>query len=585
MLDTLHEQGLLSSIDCHLARMLGQRFGAGEDEQLLAALVSHSSQAGHSCLELGHFAQMDAGQEYAPVLARLGEASQPWQAVGGPGEYLPIIHDQGRYFLHRFWQYEQTIASFLQQRVAQDTLGVDAEQVRAGLNHYFPGDTGEIDWQKVAAALAVLRPLTIISGGPGTGKTSTVAKVLAIIFSLTASPPRVAIAAPTGKAAMRLQESLQAARERLGVADIPTEASTIHRLLGVIPGSSTFRHHRGNPLAAEVIIIDEVSMIDVGLMAKLFAAIPAQARLILLGDKDQLASVKPGAVFADLCGAGTVVAFSSAMALRLADVCGTEIPLAEKSAGPLTDSLVELQRSYRYPATSLLGQVAPLINKGEGKAAMGLMAGDGDVRLCPLAQVEDELSVLVLRWYGAYLREDDLPAIFTSLERFRILSATRQGRLGVARLNLFVERLLHTHGLLAQHEGQYHGRPIMVQRNDYALGLFNGDIGVVRQQEDGILMAVFPDGQGGFRSMPPARLPQHETVFAMTIHKSQGSEFDHLAMILPDSGTQDFLTRELFYTGLTRARHSVTIFSKPSTLLSSVDKQVERMSGLGDKLI
>lgn len=587
MFESLRAQGLFSAIDCHFAQLLGQKFAAGEEEQLLAALLSHSRSQGHSCLDLELLAQLDNQGQYRAILNRLPR-EQPtpnWQSIGQAGEYKPIIHAQGRYFLHRFWHHEQCIAQHLEQRLALANQDIAPPDLNACLSQFFPASP-TTDWQQIATALAVLRPLTIISGGPGTGKTTTVAKILAIIITLAPQPPRVAIAAPTGKAATRLQESLLQARETLACPTIPTDTATIHRLLGVRPRGNGYRHHQDNPLPTDIVIIDEVSMIDVALMAHLLAAIPPTAQLILLGDKDQLASVNPGAVFAELYAAGQINAFGPETTALLNATTGAELPLAKPNSGPLTDSLVELRHSYRYPPHSGLGQLASLIKGGQAKKAVNLLgqSASEDIRLLPLSKIETELPPLICHWYGAYLAEQELPALFTALEQFRVLSATRSGPLGVTNLNQFIAAVLADHGLLVPHDGHYHGQPIMIQRNDYGLQLFNGDIGIIRRQPDGQLAAIFPTGQNDYRLLPPARLPAHETAFAMTIHKSQGSEFNHLALILPATEHAALLSRELFYTGLSRARQQATIFAQPKIITHAIGQQTKRMSGLAEKL-
>ncbi|MEN8139694.1 MAG: exodeoxyribonuclease V subunit alpha [Thermodesulfobacteriota bacterium] len=591
LLAELRDEGVLAPVDYHLALLLGRRLGAGPDEQLLAALVSHAARAGHSCLDRQQCLAGEAAlAPYESLLAKIAWEPQKWRGVGEAGDYLPLIRQGQRLFLHRFFQLEATIAAHLSALRQRGAAGPVADEERLKLkemlDRYFPagpGEGSEIDWQKVAAALAVLQPLTIISGGPGTGKTSTVARLLAIILAVSPTPPRVAMVAPTGKAAMRLGQSLQRAQEGLAGTTIPTTAATIHRLLGVIPGSTSFCHGQDNPLAVDLVVVDEVSMIDVSLMASLLAALPPHARLILLGDKDQLASVKPGAVFADICGAGSTTGFSPRLAAELARLTGQRVT-EESEAGPLTDNLVELRHSYRYPAASQLGQVASFVNKGGVEQALEVLSGPGDVRLLPLAELEAELARLARSWYGAYLDEEELPAIFTALDRFRILVATRRGPLGLANINSFVEEVLRSCGLIgpAGPGDHYHGRPIMIRHNDYGLGLFNGDVGVIRQGDDGQLHAFFPDGQGGFRSLHPGQLPAHDTVFAMTIHKSQGSEFAHLALLLPAECRH--LSRELFYTGLTRARESATIVAGPQTVAATISRRLTRMSGLGRAL-
>ena len=586
-IDDILQLDYFAPIDRHFAAFLAARFQADDRARLLFALISGCHRAGHSCFRLSAVDELPFYGEYRETLDRLAASRFANPAIGGPGDYLPIINDGDRWYLHRYHHYEDNIAKRLRQRL-KFASAPDYERIRERLDHYFGPAGREIDWQRTAAALAVCSSFTIISGGPGTGKTTTVAKMLAVLLDLLPEiSGRVAIAAPTGKAAARLEESLKAARSRLG-SDIPPETSTIHRLLGVRSRGPGFRHNRDNQLALDLMIVDEVSMVDLSLMSSLLDAVPDRARLVLLGDRDQLASVNPGSVLGDLCGSRAINRFSRRTAEMLA---ATGSPLEggkENKGGPLIrDHIVQLKKSYRYPAASGIAGIAPLINQGQGRKAMKLLEEKrfSDIKLYPLSRLDNGLKELITEYYTPYLRQNEPEKIFTAFAVFRILVAVRRGPCGVGAINRFVENILAESGLLKPRANRiYHGRPIMVTRNDYSLRLFNGDTGIILfDEQEERLLAFFRGTDGTFRRLPPARLPEHETAFAMTVHKSQGSEYDHVALVLPERES-GIVCRELLYTAITRARKSAVVFAEEKTFVRAVKSRTRRMSGLGEKL-
>jgi exodeoxyribonuclease V alpha subunit len=611
VLPVLHDQGLLTDLDLHFARFTSRLAGGESLElELAAALASHATGQGDICVNLRQWAwrwqAMAGGAVEAPAFAPppVGawlEALRTNPVVGRPGQRQPLILDRrGRLYLYRYWQYEQRLADDLLRRAGEAAAAVDEARLRADLDRLFPRHpqlTGP-DWQKVAAAVAALRPVCVISGGPGTGKTSTVLKILALLAGQTAERPlRIALAAPTGKAAARLQESIRATKPALELeperlAQIPEEASTLHRLLGGRPDSVYFRHNRDNPLPVDVLVVDEVSMVGLALLAKTADAVPAGARLILLGDKDQLASVEAGAVLGDICaGAGR---FSPAFQARLAALTGEVLPRARETPSPLSDAIVLLRHSYRFGSTSGIGALARAVNEGKPVDAAALLgdAGYEDIDWRTLADPEALLGQLaepVAAGFAPFLEAvqagAEPAAVFEPFNRFRVLGAVRKGPFGVEALNRLCEAVLHRRGLIDTRQTWYRGRPVMIVRNDYNLRLFNGDIGITLAdpEEPGRMKVFFLGNDGALRSFAPARLPEHETVYAMTVHKSQGSEFDRVLVVTPNEPSP-VLSRELIYTALTRAKRQVAFYSVPEVFAAAVERRLRRSSGLRDRL-
>ncbi|WP_314926107.1 exodeoxyribonuclease V subunit alpha [Aeromonas piscicola] len=449
--------------------------------------------------------------------------------------------------------------------------------------------------QKLAAATAAARPFAVISGGPGTGKTTTVAKLLAILVETglqAGKAPAIRLVAPTGKAAARLTESIGSALQALDlppewVEAIPTEAGTLHRLLGVIPGRSQFRHHAGNPLHLDLLVVDEASMVDLPMMARLLDALPSHARLILLGDKDQLASVEAGAVLGDICSF-IEQGISPAQAQWLSRQTGYRLQ-GTPAGAPVRDSLCLLAKSWRFDQHSGIGQLARACNSGDATAVESVWGmGFSDISLHPWAgEAYDALIAQGVAGYGSYLKAaragEEPAAVFKAFNGFQILCALRDGPFGVLGLNERLELALSRAGLIARDGDWYAGRPVMVVRNDHGVGLYNGDMGLCLPDETGRLKVWFEQPDGTLRALLPSRLPPHETVYAMTIHKSQGSEFAHTVLVLPDSASP-LLTRELVYTGITRAKARLDLYGDRALLAQAVRKKTERYSGLAERL-
>lgn len=568
-----------SEIDRHFAAFVCRLAGAATGGELhrAALLVSQAVGQGDVCVDLSA-----AGPE------------QWWQnlaefpVVGRPGDYTPLVLDEaGLLYLYRYWRYERDLAEAILAK-AGETVPLDEGRLQEGIARLFPACPDEVDWQLVAAVSAVKGRFAVVSGGPGTGKTSTVVKILALLLEQAAGDScAIALAAPTGKAAVRLQASIRGARERLDVSEeirerIPADVVTLHRLLGAGGGSGRFRHHRDNLLPHDVVVVDEASMVALPLMARLVAALKPDCRLILLGDRDQLASVEAGAVLGDICDTGRSHLFSPAFGALVQRVAGMELPSV--AGERLADSLVILRKSYRFAPDSAIAQASRLISAGDGEGSLAAIREDNSASLvwrdAPTPpQLAEALAPLALEGFTPYLRASSPLEALALFDRFRILSAVRQGPYGVEEVNRTVEGVLARAGLIDPQERWYRGRPIMVTANDYQLRLFNGDIGIIVPGRDGSAQVAFPSPDGGVRLLSPLRLPPHETVFAMTVHKSQGSEFDRVLLLMPYAD-MEICTRELVYTGMTRARTSVDFWGDSNAFVAAVSRRIERASGL-----
>jgi len=551
----------------------------------LAAKVSHQFGLGHACLDLATLS----------LELRQSAASLPWTE----GANSPLVRDGARLYLRRNWQAEQSIRTSIAARLAQacpvpanltETLSLlfDAGQPSAAP-----------DWQKVACALAARKRFTLITGGPGTGKTTTVVRLLALLQADPArqhAPLRIALAAPTGKAAARLGESIASAVQKLPAQlqqNIPTQAVTLHKLLQV---RSNLAQDAVPELAVDLVVVDEASMIDLDMMARLLTAVPLNASLILLGDKDQLASVEAGAVMGQLCAAADQGNYTADTLTWLAQATGADVSAWAGNGSALAQQTVMLRKSHRFADDSGIGQWARAVNAGDSAGAAKLwqqaplwqLDATGSVtRLRPAQANDTRLKALVQHGWQAWLEQlaplknspcSDAQALaaLQTFASFQVLCAVRDGPWGVNSLN---QRIAASLGL--NDAGWYAGRPVMVTRNDYALKLMNGDVGLCLPHANGLRVA-FPDGQGGLRWVLPARLDAVETVFAMTVHKSQGSEFAHVALVLPDRPVA-VLTRELLYTGMTRAKTRLTlVVPQAQVLWRAVAVQVLRTGGLTD---
>ncbi len=484
----------------------------------------------------------------------------PLTGGGAPNENTPLCLVGNRLYLQRILDYERLLAAKVGRLLADsEVFTVNKELLRELF-----GDSateGEVDWQRRAALQALRHSFLIISGGPGTGKTTTVVKILALLQDAAGAKLRVALAAPTGKAAMRLQESITASLGPLALspeiaASIPVVASTLHRLLGVQRNSPVFQHNQENPLHYNVVVVDEASMVDLALMAKLLAALPPGGRLILLGDKDQLASVESGTVLADMTLA-------------------------------LPNNSVQLQRSYRFDTG--IKDFAAAINQGDASSAWGMMCSQSPENV---SRLTEEAAVYAGGRYCDYMEAAlgaaslaDYGKLFEIFQSFKVLCGLRRGPSGVEGLNRQIEYYLRGRGYHCPEDDWYVGRPIMVNRNDYGLGLFNGDMGLCLPDpaDPGSLKVWFEGESGKLKGLLPGRIASCETVYALTVHKSQGAEIGEVLVVLPEQVSR-LMSRELLYTAVTRARSQVLLKADRAVFEAAVTAKVERHSGLVDAL-
>ncbi|CAH9057188.1 RecBCD enzyme subunit RecD [Pseudoalteromonas haloplanktis] len=631
LLSYLTEQHRVRVVDVKLAELLSGNNTEHDHDELfyIILMLCLSQQSQHSCLTLTevdwtnpfNLRQSDFTKLEGTVPDTLTPFSDDFtteaainylHAHHSVGDHKPLQLFNQRLYFSRLAGYEQTLAQRLL-AMSERQLNIDDAVLTELLTRYFPDNpTLDIDWQKVACAIAATKGFSVITGGPGTGKTTTVTKLLAILQSLyQAAPLSIKLVAPTGKAAARLTESILGAKNKLTEipadinALIPQSAQTIHRLLGVKPFTNKFRHDKSNPLHVDVLIIDEASMVNLSLMAKLIEALPAHARLILLGDKDQLASVDTGSVMSDLCQGlvlGQTPQYSKARCEQLNKVCfngAAKLKAQTQSEFKLADCIAFLQHSYRFDAKSGIGQLALAVNTNdrgilnyvEQHSTQGHFSDvilDYDFVSTPIEKLINSAA----SHYGDYLtliaQGASVAKVHEAFARYQLLAAVREGDYGVNSLNQRIERVLQQQGLISVNPNQRHytGMPIMISQNDYQLKLFNGDIGILMPDDSGQLKALFIDEQGNERAFSPARLPAHDKVYVMTIHKSQGSEFSYTAMVLPPLKQASVgINRQLVYTGITRAKQTFELVADKKVLQLAMGKSVSRASGLYERLV
>lgn len=565
-----------------------------------ALLVSALQGEGHSCVDLRDHAETTV-QESDDVDAFTFPDVDSWQAalrlsgavdIGAPDatglEQPPFVLEGSRLYLLRYHLAESRVAAAIRARVraASSTRFIADTATATRFRTLFPHAASTMDRQALAAVAALMSPLACITGGPGTGKTTVVARVLALL--LTREPSlRIALAAPTGRAAARLAEAVHAVAEREGLpaeirAALPPSGITLHRLLGYRPRDDRFQRNAANPLDAGLVVVDEASMVDVLMMDALLGALRPDTRLLLLGDPGQLASVDTGFVLGDIVRATGDGAHGASLLATYDVLAGSHHHTgAPTDATPLRDAVVQLTHSWRFGAHPGIGALADAARAGDADAAIAVLTDRArdDVALLPPSERADTLLTPLRAGIDAFLGTRTPTDALAALSRFRLLAALRDHDAGIAQLNALVERWLRANG----HEtrGWYTHRPVLITANDPATQLFNGDVGVVLPV-DGEPLVHFASGSG-VRSLRPTRLPAHETAWAMTVHKAQGSEFDEVLLVLPTHDTR-VLTRELVYTAVTRARRRVTVAGTESALRTALARGVTRTSGLPERL-
>ena len=596
LLAAFQDAAILTAADIHVARRLGQLGGESDERVLLAAaLAVRAARLGSVCLDLaaapGQIVAEEDVEAEPSAAGDTGPLTLPWP---DPEEWLaaceasplvewgpagagghPLQLRAGLLYLDRYWQQEQLVAGELTSRAERslsEPPGIDEERLASALDRLFPPDRSEELDQREAAGVAARRWLSVLAGGPGTGKTTTVARILALLADQPGPPPLIALAAPTGKAAARLAEAVRDAVAELPEADQlrlgELSASTLHRLLGFRPGSrSRFSHHAGNRLAHDLVVVDESSMVSLTLMARLLDAVRPDARVVLVGDPEQLASVEAGAVLGDIVDAG-------------------------QAAGA---GIVVLRRSWRF--TGRIAELAVAIQEGDADAAVGLLRTPAeDVSFVEtdavaagttqpggvLGGLRDEVVGAARRLIAAAAKGDAGSAL-THLSEHRLLCAHRHGPYGADRWGQELERWIDSALNVHRSAGEwYPGRPLLVTANDYEVKLFNGDTGVVVSDGEGSVTAAF-----GRPAAPmlvrPARLGAVQTMQAMTVHRSQGSQFQRVSVLLPAAGSP-LLTRQLLYTAVTRAEHHVRVIGSEAAVRAAVSTPITRASGLRGRL-
>lgn len=603
----------------------------------LFIVLSAYVRAGHSCLPIKTIAGQCWGsaQDESGQNTHTGFVFPEFSVLQQLLIQLPIncseqeilVFEDNKLYMRRYYSFESELIQGIHARLAP-VQQPSIDDVRHCMNILFPTSSSsesEIDWQKIAVANAINKNFSVIAGGPGTGKTFTVTKLLAALFMLAKksdshNPLAIALVAPTGKAAQRLTESIKKAIKGFtGVidknilAEIPTKAKTIHRLLGVIPNSPNFRHHQDNLLDYDVLLIDEVSMVDLPMMTRIFRALKPTTKVILLGDADQLPSVAVGSVLADIAPRPHN-GYSKSNYHYLDKVCEIEEEKLSKafdsSTENVNDYLSFLVKSRRFDGEGGIGILASYVINSDVAQSWQLLSehqGVSPVSDAQLSLVNSDLKTwltpLVKQYYQEMSACQSIDEAFKLLAKFRVLCVTRQGDYGVEAINNLIQELIVGSSSFSQANKKYHGMPIMISENDYKLGLFNGDIGIlwsvdpINDRNSNHLMAFFEDTapennvqndkhipqdkhtMAAFKSFLPSRLPKYETVYAMTIHKTQGSEFAHVAMVLPKSDSP-LLSRELLYTGITRAQNFLTVATNQYAWQQGVSRAVKRYSGL-----
>lgn len=592
------EAGWVGTYEKEALRFLQKEYGElSEPLQLCVVFLSLFIKAGHTCLPLDKSPQEwvdilglepSLKQHFKNDLIRISTL-KPDSMIGQEGSMNPMILTGNRLTFRRYWFYENIVRQWIESNSSiKSTTDIKGRSVEV-LSDLFPGDSAEQDWQKVAAAMSLVKPFLIISGGPGTGKTTTVARILALHRRLSEGRLYVALAAPTGKAAGRMGEALNRELGKLGLSEeelreFPTEAKTVHRLLSGTESKGLLPPPQKEQLRHDLIIVDEASMMDLSLMYRLISHLGDHTRLILLGDKDQLASVEAGAVFADLCQ-------KRDNGLKLSTIerlhqLGIRQKLPHRRESQVSDSIVYLTKSYRFDPSSGIGQLSQLVKNRHQKndELESLFSSFDDISYQHFYYSKEDISSLVddlIQKIKECSVINDDSELLTFWKKSIWLMVLRRGLTGTERMNRLIEEQLASRRVVMMENGWYHGRPIMVTQNDYGLGVFNGDLGVALKEDDGVW--VYVETGSEVRRFRPHRLHHYDPAFFLTVHKSQGSEFDHVNLLLPQKDTQ-ILTRELLYTAITRARSRFSLYGDLNLFEKGIGRETLRFTGLREML-
>lgn len=560
-------------------------------------LLSQKIEEGSTCLDLSVLDE-EITENFPFDIEKYSKENLSKDALVGSDSILdrPFIMDRERLYLQRYFQYEINLIQKIRSMVQQDDAPSRVKEL-VGLKKNFDGlfpieETSKIDWQKVAAFFALLNDFTIITGGPGTGKTTTVSKILELCLLLNPNAT-IALAAPTGKAAARMTESLRNAASRLSEETrkrfSELQPSTIHRLLETIKDSLYFKHNHTNPLHYDIIVVDECSMIDIALFSKLLDAIGPHSKLILLGDKDQLSSVEVGSLFGDLCKTVRHLNLFSKDKVELFEQIFSGEKLEEISGADfLQNNIIELRESRRFDKEKGIGKLANAVIENDQDALDVLLDDKSETQIIFDFDRSETIWKDFAKKYVDYIKEENILKALQKLDQQRVLCAVREGDFGTEKMNQKIENYLSSLLHIDSRNPFYEHRPIMVMQNNYELGLYNGDIGLLRKDVDGAMKVWFIDSENvesGLKSVLPGLISDMKTVFAMTIHKSQGSEFNHVMVVLPENNqSSEMLTREILYTAITRAKESVCISASASTIKDITMRQVQRSSGVSVRL-
>lgn len=589
-----YKDKIITDLEKEFIRLLMDLDGKVSEHVLLAAASCvFAQQQGHLCIDLG---DMDSLPDFLfddentgvrldeNVLTNWESALSKSNLVSRDGELAPLVFEDRRLYLHRFWKYEEELTAWLKDRssVTNTINAKDKEVLRSLLK---PGeDLFEVDWQQVAVCLSFLKDLVVISGGPGTGKTYTVLNIIAA--QAKAHPDerfKIALAAPTGKAARRLINSIEEGKENLPESfkdgiDLPEHALTVHKLLGADYRGSSFKFNKDNYLPYDLVVVDEASMLDMTMWVRLIRAVGPDTKLVVMGDKDQLASVEAGSILGDICAGEN--RYSKQITALIGELTGLSVPVIEDSSA-INDSIVFLTKSYRFGANSGIQKLAHAINKSDSDEVLHILKDPKfkDVGIIePSRESLDQLiEIFAVNHYEDYKLVNQSNRM-DEANRKKILCAIRKSDLGVEKLNIWSEnRIKRKNNLLAANEW-YDGRPIMATRNDAVLRIKNGEIGLYNSNQERVVF----EGEGEI-AVAPARLSGYEPAFAITIHKSQGSEFEDVAIVLPNK-ENPILSKEILYTAVTRARRNTLIIAREEILKKTVLRSVSRRSGVRHKL-